>query len=145
MSTENAALMRRWFDEVWNKGRAEAIDEMFAADGIAYGLGEAGVDVCGPVAFKPFVERMRGAFPNFELTIDDTITEGDKGAARWTARMTHRGDHLGLPATGKQVVITGMSIIRVRDGQIVEGWNNWDISGLMQQLGADRPAATLLE
>ncbi|HVF28929.1 MAG TPA: ester cyclase [Pyrinomonadaceae bacterium] len=145
MSTENAALMRRWFDEVWNKGRTEAIDEMFAADGIAYGLGEAGVDVRGPAAFKLFVERMRGAFPDFELTIDDTITEGDKVAARWTARMTHQGDHLGLPATGKQVVITGMSIIRVRDGQIVEGWNNWDISGLMQQLGAYRPPATLLE
>ncbi len=107
-----------------------------------YGIGEAGVDVRGPAAFKPFVERMRGALPDFELTIDDTITEGDKVAARWTARMTHRGDHLGLPATGKQVVITGMSIIRVRDGQIVERWNNWDIMSLIQQLGADRPAAT---
>jgi len=79
------------------------------------------------------------------LTIDDTITEGDKVAARWTARMTHRGDHLGIPATNRQVVITGMSIVRVRDGQIVEGWNNWDIMSLMQQLGADRPAATLLQ
>lgn len=146
MSTENAALLRRWFDEVWNQGRTDAVDEMFSADGIAYGLGEAGVDVRGPAAFKPFVERMRGAFPDFALTIEDTVAEGDRVAARWTARMTHRGDHLGIPATGKEVIITGMTIVRVRDGQIVEGWNNWDIAGMMHQLGAAQPqAATLLE
>ena len=145
MSTENVRLIQRWFDEVWNKGRAEAIDEMFAADGIAYGLGEAGVDVHGPSAFKPFFEKLRGAFPDFEVTIEDTVAEEDKVAARWTARMTHRGDQLGLPATGKRVVVTGMSIVRIRDGQIIEGWNNWDVFGMMQQIGAGTSTATLLE
>ena len=145
MSEENVALIYRWFDEVWNKGRAEAIDEMFAVDGIARGLGEAGIDVKGPAGFKPFFEKLRGAFPEFEVTIEDTIAEGDKVTARWTTRLTHKGDQLGIPATGKQATVSGMSIVRIGDGKIVEAWNNWDIYGLMQQIGALQPAATLLE
>jgi steroid delta-isomerase-like uncharacterized protein len=118
---------------------------MFAADGIAHGLGEAGRDVYGPGAFKSFFEKLRGAFPEFEVTVEDTITEGDKVAARWTAQLTHGGDHLGIPATNRQATVTGMSIIIVSNGQIKQAWNNWDIMGLMQQLGAFEPTATLLE
>jgi steroid delta-isomerase-like uncharacterized protein len=145
MSNENVALIYRWFEEVWNQGRAEAIDEMFAADGIAHGLGEAGMDVEGPAGFKTFFEKLRGAFPEFEVTIEDTIAEADKVVARWTARLTHKGDQLGIPATGKQATVSGMSIVRIRDGKIVEGWNNWDILSLMQQIGALQPAVTLIE
>jgi len=145
MSKENIALIHRWFEEVWNKGRAEAIEEMFAADGIAYGLGEAGIDVHGPAVFKPFFERLRGAFPELKITIEDALAEGDKVAARWSARMIHRGDHLGIAATGRKVAVTGMSIVRIRDGKIVEAWNNWDMLGLMQQIGAIAPPTTLLE
>lgn len=118
---------------------------MFATDGIAHGLGEAGIDVTGPAEFKPFFEKLRSAFPQFELTIEDTIAEADKVAARWTARLTHGGDQLGIPATNRQVTISGISIVRIRDGQIIEAWNNWDIHGLMQQIGTTPPAATLLE
>lgn len=145
MREENVALTYRWFEEVWNKGRAEAIGEMFAVDGIAHGLGEAGVDVIGPAGYLPFFEKLRGAFPEFLLTIEDTIAEGDKVAARWTAQLTHRGDQLGIPATGRQATITGIAIVRIKDGKIIEAWNNWDIFGLMQQLGAMQPPATLLE
>ena len=145
MSDENVAFTHRWFEEVWNKGRAEAIDEMFAVDGIAHGLGEAGVDVEGPAGFKPFFEKLRGAFPEFVLTIEDTIAEDDKVAARWTVQLTHEGDQLGIPATGRQATVTGISIVRIKDGKIIEAWNNWDIFGLMQQIGAMQPQATLLE
>lgn len=145
MLDENVGLMYRWFEEVWNRGRAEAIDEMLAADAIVHGLGEAGVEVTGPAGFKPFFEKLRGAFPELAVTIEDTIAEADKVAARWTVRVTHKGAQLGIPATGKQVMVTGMSIIQAKDGKIIEAWNNWDILGLMQQLGALQPAATLLE
>ena len=145
MSKENVALIHRWFEEVWNKGRADAIEEMFAADGVAYGLGEAGIDVHGPATFKPFFERLCGAFPELKITIEDALAEGDKVAARWSARMIHRGDHLGIAATGRKVAVTGMSIVRIRDGKIVEAWNNWDMLGLMQQIGAIAPPTTLLE
>ena len=139
MSRENVALIHRWFEEVWNKGRAEAIDEMFAEDGVAHGLGDQGAKLIGPAGFKPFFETFRGAFPNIKVTIEDTVSEGDKVAARWVGRMTHQGDHLGFAATGRQAEITGMSIVRIRDGKIVEGWNNFDMMGLMQQLGVISP------
>ena len=143
---EQKEFVHRWFEEVWNKGRADAIDEMFAEDGIAYGLGEAGMDVRGPAAFKPFFERLRGAFPDMQVTIEDVVTEGDITASRWRARMTHRGDQLGIAASGRQAEVTGMSWVRLRDGKIVEAWNNWDIFSLMQQIGAGEPtSAKLLE
>jgi steroid delta-isomerase-like uncharacterized protein len=145
MSAENIQVVKRWFDEVWNKGRMEAIDELFAADGIAHGLGEAGKDVRGAEGFKPFVQRIRSAFPDIHITVDDTISEGDKIAARFSATMTHTGDDLGFPATGKRVTVSGMSFTRIRNGQIVEGWNNWDIYGMMQQLEAEPSKATLLD
>ncbi len=145
MSAENIQVVQRWFDEVWNNGNIEAIDELFAADGVAYGLGEAGKDVRGAQGFKPFVQRIRGAFPDIHITVNDTISEGDKIAARFSATMTHTGDDLGFPATGKQVTVSGMSFTRIANGQIVEGWNNWDIYGMMQQLEAEPQKATLLD
>ncbi len=145
MSEENKALMHRWFEEVWNKGRADAIDEMLAEDGIAHGLGEAGVKVTGPAAFKPFLAHLRGAFPNINVTVEDVIAEGDKVAARWIARMTHQGDQLGVPASGKDVEVGGMSIIRIKQGKIVEGWNNWDMMSMMQQIESGQKEAKLLK
>ncbi len=77
--------------------------------------------------------------------MNDTISEGDKIAARFSATMTHTGDDLGFPATGKQVTVSGMSFTRIANGQIVEGWNNWDIYGMMRQLEAEPQKATLLD
>lgn len=144
MPAGRITFMHRWFDEVWNKGNPAAIDEMMAAGAIVHGLGEAGRSTTGPEAFKPFQARLRGAFPDIQVTIEDTIEEGDLIASRWTARMTHTGDDLGVPATGRQVTVSGMSIGRVRDGKLVEGWNNWDTMALMEQINAFQPAATLL-
>jgi len=132
---KNKALMQRWFDEVWNQGRVESVDALFAEEGITHGLGEAGVEVRGPAAFKTFLHRLRGAFPDIHFTVEDALAEGDRVAVRWRARMTHRGDQLGLPASGRQAEVTGMSIVRIADGKIAEGWNNWDMLGLMQQIG----------
>ena len=145
MSNENAAIQSRWFEEVWNKGREEAIEEMFAEDGIAYGLGESEVDVRGPAEYRPFFQRLRGAFPDIKVTIEDAISEGDKVGARWVAEMTHTGDHLGIPATGKRVKIRGVLISRFRDGKIIESWNSWDTLGLLQQIGAISSTTKILE
>ena len=77
MSEENKALIRRWFEEVWNKGREEAIDEMFAAEGIAHGLVEEGDKTMrGPANFKPFFQKFRSAFPEIEVEVADTVAEG---------------------------------------------------------------------
>jgi steroid delta-isomerase-like uncharacterized protein len=136
MENESRAVMHRWFEEVWNKGREEAIDEMFADEGIAHGLvDENGEELRGPTGFKPFFRRFRGAFPNIEVIIEDCICEGDKAAARCRVRAKHTGDALGIAATNNPVEFTGLCIIRVKDGKIVEAWNNFDFASLNQQIG----------
>ena len=137
MSEENKALFRRWFEEVWNKGRAEAIEEMFAAEGVAHGLADAsGAELRGPAHFGEFHRSFREAFPDIEVTVEDVIAEGDRVAGRCTARATHRADSLGFAATDRPVAFEGMCIVRVRDGQIVEAWNNFDFLTMYRQLGA---------
>jgi steroid delta-isomerase-like uncharacterized protein len=137
---DNKALMRRWFEEVWNKGRVEAIDEMFAPDGIAHGLGGAdGAPLRGPEGFKPFFHAFKGAFPDIEVVVEDAIAEGDKVAARCSVRGKHQGHTLGFAATGRPVEFHGICIVRVRDGQIVEAWNNFDFLNMYQQLGVAPP------
>jgi steroid delta-isomerase-like uncharacterized protein len=136
MSEDNAARVRRWFEEVWNRGRAEVIDEMFAADGVAHGLAEEGGDLRGPEEFKVFHARFMGAFPDMQITIEDLLSDGDRTAVRLSGTATHRGDHLGVDATHRPIQFTGMTFTRWRNGQIVEGWNNVDIAGIRQQIGA---------
>lgn len=132
---DNATVFRRWFDEVWNQGREATIDELFAADGVAHGLGAPGETTRGPAAFKPFWAQLRAAFPDIRFTVGDTVSEGDKVAGRWSATMTHRGDQLGMPATGKAVMVTGMSFLQIRDGKVTDAWNNWDQHVFIRELG----------
>jgi steroid delta-isomerase-like uncharacterized protein len=137
MSAENKALIERWFEEVWNKGREEAIDEMFAADGVAHGLGDApGATLRGPDGFKPLFHNFRDTFPDMEVIIEDTVAEGDRVAARCRVRGTHKGEGLGLAATGNAVEFTGICIVRVENGKIAEAWNNFDFMSMFQQLNA---------
>jgi steroid delta-isomerase-like uncharacterized protein len=118
---DNKALMRRWFEEVWNKGREDAIDEMFAADGIAHGLAdETGGPLRGPDGFKPFFRKFRDSFPDIEVIVEDMIAEDDKVASRCRLRGKHSGDALGFAATARPIEITGIAITRLKDGKIVE-------------------------
>jgi steroid delta-isomerase-like uncharacterized protein len=135
MVQEHGKLIRRWFDEVWNSGRMDAIDEMASPDVIGHGQAQHATDV-GLREFKTFAVGLRSAFPDMNVTIDDVIEQGDKVVARWTATMTHMGDFLGIAPTGKQATITGTSIQRISGGKIVEGWDNWDQLGLLVQIGA---------
>jgi steroid delta-isomerase-like uncharacterized protein len=135
MTEENKALIRRWFEEVWNKGRADAIEEMFAEDGVAHGLeSEGGGPLRGPAAFRTFHQNFRTAFPDIVVDVEDTIAEGDQVAARCRVRGRHSGDSLGFAATYRPMEITGITIVRVKDGKIVEAWNSFDFMGLYQQL-----------
>src|ERR1700730_9379072 len=142
MSEQNKALIRRWFEEVWNKGREDAIDEMFSENGIAYGLADSGPHLRGPDGFKPFFRAFKNAFPDLEVIVEDVIGEGDKVVARCSVRGRHTGNDLGFDATHQPIEITGMTIVRIENGKIVEGWNNFDFMKLYQQLGAIQPPAT---
>jgi len=138
MSAErNKELTRRWFQEVWNQRKSQTIEELLAPDAIAHGLESAEQPPQrGPAAFRQFWQKFCGAFPDLRIEIEDVIAEGDKTAARFSFRGTHRGDHLGPPATTKPIIATGITITRWRDGQIVEGWNEFDAMRLFQQIGA---------
>ena len=137
MSDENKTLIRRWFEEVWNQGREEAIDEMFAQHGVAHGLAdESGNELRGPTDFKPFFHKFRSAFPDMQIVVEDTVAENDKVAARCTVRGKHQSDSLGFAATGRSTEFTGITIVRIERGQIVEAWNNFDFMTMSRQLGA---------
>src|SRR5438034_7320757 len=99
--------------EVWNKGRTDAIHEMFAEDGIAHGLSDdAGSPLRGPAHFETFHAKFREAFPNLVVRVEDTIAEGDRVAARCSVLAKHTGDSLGVAATNSPVDFTGMTIVR---------------------------------
>ena len=132
MSLENKTLVRRWFEEVWNQGRVAGIDEMLADDAVIHGLG---ANLQGPAEFKRFHSAYRNAYPDVTIDVDDLVAEGDMVAVRWSAIGTHRGDGLGFPATGRRAQFTGMVFVRIKDGRLVEGWNNFDQLGMLQQLG----------
>ena len=143
---ENVALMRRWFKEVWNEGKTQTVYELLSPDAIGIGQLEDGNPLCGPAEFLPLVERIRGAFPDINMVVEDAFGAEDKVVLRWSATMTHHGDHLGMPASGKRVRMTGITIARIRDKQIIEGWDNWDQLGMLKQIGAyASPQTSLLK
>jgi len=133
---ENVELMRRWFNEVWNEGRIESIRELMAPDAIGIGELEDGGELRGPADFVPFVERVRSAFPDIKIVVDDAFGAGDKVVLRWTATMTHAKDSFGIPATSKKIRVSGTSIVQIVNGKIVAGWDNWDRLGMLEQIGA---------
>jgi len=128
--------MERWFEEVWNKRRAEAIREMVTEDLVVHGLSDAqGEAIKGVKEFDRFHSQFVNAFPNIQVKVKDLIAEGDKVAARCTVSAKHTGDALGFAPTHADVDFTGMAIIRIKDGKIVEAWNNFDFMKMNRQLG----------
>lgn len=136
MPDTNKEVAVRWFDQVWNQKSEAAIDELFSPQGNAYGFPEPDSVVTGPEAFKQLHRDFCGAFPDLRITLDDMVAEGDVVALRWHVDATHTGDHLGFPATGRKANLTGMSFLVVRQGQVVDGWNQMDMAGLFRRLQA---------
>jgi steroid delta-isomerase-like uncharacterized protein len=134
MSEANKELVRTWFEKVWNQKSAAAIDAMYHADGRAHGFPQADSVLIGPEDFKIIHRNFCDSFPDIQITVEDTIAEGDKVAARWIATMTHLGDSLGISATKKKVVLHGSTIVIIKDGKISEGWNFMDMGGMIAKL-----------
>jgi len=139
MSEQNKAVVRRLFEDHWNRKNRSLANELYAPsailhtpDGVLKGLKGA----------TDLFDAYSTAFPDFHLTLDDLVAEGDKVAARWTFEGTHRGPLAGIPATGKRVKVgNGIAIYRLTGGKVAEGNFAWDKFELMQQLGV-LPAAT---
>ena len=86
--------------------------------------------------FEQFARTLQKAFPDMKVQFDFAFEQGDKAVARWTATMTHTGPFLEIAATGRRATVTGTTIVKVANGRIVEGWDNWDQLGLLVQIGA---------
>jgi steroid delta-isomerase-like uncharacterized protein len=130
---QNKALFRRLIDELWNGGRLEAADELFADD--AYSPSMPGLPR-GPEGVKQVVSMFRAAFPDLTIAIDDLVGEGDTVVGRLTERATHKGEFMGVAPTGKPITLTEIAINRYLNGKIVESSFELDMYGLLQQLGA---------
>jgi steroid delta-isomerase-like uncharacterized protein len=133
MSEQNKTVVRRLVEELWNKGNLPVADELIAP---TYAHHDASTPDFGrgPESEKKRVTLYRAAFSDLRLTVEDMIAEGETVVARWSCRGAHKGDLNGIAPTGKQFVISGVSIVRFTGGKMVEGWINWDALGLMQQL-----------
>lgn len=136
MSTEHNKANDRRFYEAWSQGNLADLDEVCASE---YVLHDSSTSVQGLEAMKQFVSMYLAAFPDGHFTIEDQIAEGDKIVTRWTFRGTHKGELQGIPPTGKQVIVTGISMDRVADGKAVEAWSNFDALGMLKQLGVLPP------
>ncbi len=133
MSVEaNKAQTRQIIDQGWNKGNMDALNDLISPDFVNHTAPNLNETRDG---FKQRVQMVRTAFPDWEVTVDEMLGEGDKVVTRWGGRGTHRGPFRGIPATGKKIEVTGIAIDRVLDGKRVEGWAEWDMLGLLQQLG----------
>ena len=130
-------VMRTWFEEVWNQGREDAIDRLFAADGLVHGL--PGSPLKGPGAFKGLFKTFRGAFPDMHITVERAITQGEMVVAHCRVTGTCQSADLGVAPTGQCVDFYGVAIGRIVDGQLHEGWNCFDFLTMYQQLGAIPP------
>ena len=136
MSVANKVLVYRWYEEVWNKKRESAIDEMLSADVVLYGLTDSPTEALrGTEAFKNYWREMISIFPNLQVAVESTIAEDERVAARFSLRATHTGTGLGVPATGKKIHVSGVRICTFHDGKVVEAWNSFDILSVYRQLG----------
>jgi steroid delta-isomerase-like uncharacterized protein len=131
--TDAEALVRRYVEEVWNRGSESSLDQLTTPT-FTYHLG--GQPPRDRQALADFIAATRLAFPDWRVEVDQAIADAAMVAIRWHGRVTHRGAFHGLPATGRAVTITGINIYEVAGSRINAEWEQTDSLGLLQQLGA---------
>ena len=131
---QNRALILRLYSEVFTRWNLDVVDEIIAPEFVGHEMPPG--TPAGPAGFKQFYGWLRTSFPDLRYVVDDVIAEGDKIVVRWTWRCTHKGEFMGIPATGKRATVTGMAIYRVAGDKCVERWVELSLLGLLQQLGA---------
>ena len=129
----NAAIARRWFEEVWKPGGDAVVDELMAPE--ACGEME-GRTVKSRDDFKAAREEFLAIFPDLDITVEDIVAQDEAVVVRWRAEGTHRGAGLGFPATNKRMAVRGMSWIEMRDGRLTRGWDCWNFGGVIASLQA---------
>lgn len=134
-SADNKAIIRRFYDEVWNLGHLDVALEVFSDDYVRHDLRPAAAQP-GAAGQRKVAADFRAAFPDLTATVELLIAEDDLVVARWTMAGTNTGAWGGVPPTGKPLRFSGVNIFRLQDGQVVEVWNHRDDLGVQQQLNA---------
>jgi steroid delta-isomerase-like uncharacterized protein len=132
-AADKIALHRRYNDEVLNQGNLDLVDDLFTPDYVDHA--HASPEIHGPQGLRQFVSVLANAFPDRRFTVEDRVIDHDRMAVRWTLRGTHEGEFAGIPPTGKQVTVTGISIHHFAGDKIQESWDYYDALGLLQQFG----------
>lgn len=130
---ENRTIAQRFGEDIWGKGDQDALEELFAPDFVDHGAIPG--QPPGHEGHKHQLAVFRSAFPDLRVTNEDVIAEGDKVVLRWTARGTHEGELMDIAPTGKEVTFTGIDVLRIADGKVVERWAEGNDLEVMQQLG----------
>jgi steroid delta-isomerase-like uncharacterized protein len=130
---ESKTIVRRLLEDPWTD--LDVVDALVDESYVGHdpSLPE---ELHGPQGVKDNVSMFRAAYSDARITVDDQIAEGDTVASRWTGRGTHDGELMGVPASGKQVTVSGIVVSRVANGKVVEEWTNWDTLGMLRQIGA---------
>ncbi len=128
----NKATVRRAAEHL-SQGNWDGYFEMYDPTAMFHGYGPETLDLEGAKQFYAMVDE---AFPHGHLEIQDAVAEGDRVAVRYAFSATNEGEFLGIPPTGKPVVLNGQTILRFENGKIVERWQQADMYGFMVQLGA---------
>jgi len=137
MSVENNKAIARRFIQVWGDGNLDIVDEL-AAPALVVRYPTIPDVIQGSREFRHVLAGFRSAFPDSSLRVEDEIAEGEKVVVRWSFSGTHKGSLLGVPATGKKVTWTGITIYRIVDGKVVEEQGEEDFLGLFRQVGLVR-------
>lgn len=139
---QSISLIRRYFEELFNKGNLDICDELLAQNLKITDPARTSIN-SGSDAYKKLQRMYQEAFPNRKVKIDDILAANDKVVVRWTLQATHKGNLDDISATNKPVKITGISIYRLANGKISEIWQNWDRLSLLEQIGEIQPAHAL--
>lgn len=138
MSTEaNKAIVARIWEEVYSQGDVSVVDEVMDERYLNHDLlpGEEP----GAEGVKQFALSLRGAFPDLRFNVEEMLAKDDLVVTRWLATGTHEGEFLAVPASGRRMAATGMTMHRLENGRIVEGWTNWDALSMLTQIGVLPP------
>lgn len=133
-SEHNKTIINRYFEEVWNKGKLDVLDEIMSTNYINHSPGMPNPPR-GPEGLKPIVTAIREAFPDLHYVIKNIVVTDDQVAIHVIMNGTHKGDFFGIAPTGKTIEVNQMQIERIKDGMMSEHWRVTDDLSLLKQLG----------
>lgn len=135
MPSANHDVAVRWFEEFWNQGREDAIERLSEPDAACYAFPQSD-SVLDSTGFLEFARDFRRSFSEIHIRVDETVSEDDRVAVRWTGTMKHTGAGLGIPPTGETVTVVGMAFLHLRNGRIHKAWNALDLGSVVTHLSA---------